>query len=328
MLRVESGILFPFILLFVFSALRVDAGYDYPSYVLMIETGGYFVHFEPLSALIAYISDLYEDPQIFFAVSAFITFFGLYYLFKKHKVSAVAIIIYVPLPFCFIDSLSLVRQYMAMGFCCLFVINWSRSKLFCSIFFALAMCSHYSSLIFFLVFALYLFSKKQFNKYGLIIPLLLACVPFIFSSLFFGTLGFYDSYADSSGNVGFKGFLVWSLIFLSAMFAICLTRFFRSIFCSFDKMAVFLFILGYGIYAAGIPMGYHVARIYIYFAPFGVIVADKCFRYAIGYYRYLIIAAIFSIVLLFAFLEGARNNVEYDFLNQYKLYPNKCETCD
>lgn len=326
-LRVESGVLFSIILLLVFSALRVDAGYDYPSYVLMIEKGWYFIHFEPLPALFAYISDVYGNPQIFFAISATITFIGLYFLFKTYRVSAAVIILYISLPFCFIDSLSLVRQYLAMGLCCLFIVSWPHSKLLSFILFFLAIGSHYSSLVFFLVFSLYIFSKNQLDKYGLIVPIVLAFMPFVFSSLFFGSLGFYDGYADSSSNVGFKGFMIWSLILLSVMLVLFISKNLRSMCCSLDKMAFFLFVLGYGIYAAGIPMGYHVARIYIYFAPFGVIVADRCFRYAMGYYRYVIIAAIFSFVLLFGFLEGARNNVEYDFLNQYKFYPSKCETC-
>ena len=107
---------FPFLLLFLFSALRVDAGYDYGSYVQLLNSGFFVTIFEPVPLVFGFISNFFGDPQIFFIITSAILLFSLYFFLKNEQQKFIFLILFFSFPFCFLDSFSIVRQYLAASF--------------------------------------------------------------------------------------------------------------------------------------------------------------------------------------------------------------------
>lgn len=116
----KSLLLFSFMLLFIFSALRDGFGNDYDSYKNIYDiikaTGEYsFYDDNPLFVLLNKISPTF---QWFIAITSFIFLFAIYRLIKKNveiEYHGLALLLFLLNPYIFLINLSSIRQSIALA---------------------------------------------------------------------------------------------------------------------------------------------------------------------------------------------------------------------
>lgn len=105
-------------ILFLFSALRYDVGWDYPAYFSMAE--GYSENkvegYEFIPKMFLLWSSALQCPYLFFILSSFVTIFALYAALKRANNPALLLLAYFSIPVFFMESLSTVRFHMALSF--------------------------------------------------------------------------------------------------------------------------------------------------------------------------------------------------------------------
>ena len=113
--------LFAFCWLFLISAIRFDVGWDYEQYHELIEGrvqyyNAQFVRFEFLNRLIINVSQFLGFTQLYFIVTSFIIIFSFYWVFKKFSADfAISTLLFLSLPIFFFNSLSIIRQFVAVS---------------------------------------------------------------------------------------------------------------------------------------------------------------------------------------------------------------------
>ena len=116
-----NGLTAIFIIIFLFSALRFDVGYDYSNYYWLIESNiKYFDdqinRIEFLPRQLIYLSNFIGFYQFFFIVTSFLITYFFYKTIKKHSLDkTLSVLIFVCFPLFFFMSLSVVRQYVAIS---------------------------------------------------------------------------------------------------------------------------------------------------------------------------------------------------------------------
>lgn len=310
----------PFLILSVFVGLRVDAGYDYGSYVQVLESGFYFVIFEPVPLLYGLLTNLVDFTQLFFILTAATLGAALFIFLKKEPSRHTYLALYFSLPFCLFDSFSVVRQFLAMSFFLAAYTIYPQKRYFAVCLFILGLLSHKTALIAgLLLLSLVVINRlviKYLNNSTILIPLAVALTVYFivpFTQIFEKT--------DSSGMIGIKGAALWLTITLPFIFGV--KRYSRH----YDDPIALIACIGLGIYAGLAVYGYFVSRFYIFFAPFATLFLSRSFHLFLGR-KAIFVAIIISIVNISALLFGASNNPEFDFLNNYKFYPSKCLNCD
>ena len=116
----KSLLLFSFMILFIFSALRMDFGNDYDSYKSIYEiiksTGTNSLYDDnPLFVLLNKLSPTF---QWFIAVTSFIFLFAVYKLIKKNveeEYHGLALLLFLLNPYMFLINLSSIRQSIALA---------------------------------------------------------------------------------------------------------------------------------------------------------------------------------------------------------------------
>lgn len=309
-----------YLVLIIFVGLRVDAGYDYGSYVQLLESGYYLVLFEPVPALFGLLSNFINLTQLFFIIAALVLCVSLFFFIGKEPSRNIFIALYFSLPFCLIDSFSLVRQYLAASFFLLAYSNYRSHRLFSLFLLILGLLSHNTApIVGIILIAIVLINKfiLQYIANGMrFIPLIVAPICYLILPYFvqFGNI-------DSSGFFGLKGMMLW--VFISLPFIINIKAYLKN---HSDPVAL-IALVGIGVYAGIGFYGYFASRFFVYFAPFAVLFLARSFIIKLGrggIYFAFIIAIINTAMLLY----GASQNSEFDFLNSYKFYPSECMNCN
>ena len=308
----------PYFILFFFSGLRVDAGYDYGSYVQLIEKGYFFLIFEPISITIALLASYFKFTQLFFIITALILVYSIYDFTKEEGNRLIFLLLYFSLPFCFLDSFSLVRQFLAMSFILLAYKRGETNKLAALTLYILAIFSHNTAIA--AVLMIFPLSLKTIRSESLVyfaIPIII-----ITSILIFYVVPYIPLFNRAGTSViGLKGLLLWVSLYTPCVLVLHIyTRKYN------DNVSV-IAIIGIAIYIGLGLYGYYVSRFFLYFAPFAALHVARTFKIALPGVA-LPLAVIISLVNTSLLLFGARNNLEFDFLNNYKLYPSECANCD
>lgn len=108
---------FVFFVIFLFSALRYEVGFDYMSYSNTIINGADYEinRFEPMQKVIALVSRN-TFPQLFFIVNSFISvYFTKWTIQKISKDVSLSLLTFFSLPLLFTQSLSIVRFWSALA---------------------------------------------------------------------------------------------------------------------------------------------------------------------------------------------------------------------
>jgi hypothetical protein len=308
-------------LLVIFSGLRVDAGYDYGSYVQLIEGEFYENTFELLPRIFAYIAYHLDFIQLFFILSSATLGLSIFLLIKKEDSRAIFILFYFSLPFCFIDSFSLVRQYLAMS-CfllayALFVAKGYKSALALLL---MALVSHHTAYIAAAIIVPCVIFNNQFLKYWRLLVAVIPLIIFLAVPLALVQSSFYQYVVDSN-FFGAKGFLIWTAVYLPTLF------FIREYTQKYSDPILILGLVGFCLYISLIPYGYFGARFFVYFAPFCLLFAARILFIKKTLFLGLAYIVVSSLSL-FGYLYGASQNLEFDFLNNYKIAPSSCDNCN
>jgi hypothetical protein len=310
----------PFFLLFLFSAFRVDAGYDYGSYVQVLNSNFYLVLFEPVPLVLGFISNFFRNPQIFFILTAGFLLLSLFIFVKRDQQKFIFLILYFSLPLCFLDSFSIVRQFLSASFLLIAYSLFSRNKLLSLFFFVLTVFAHKTALVATVPLIVLLISYKYFEKYLYFFAL--PIIILIASSVYFIVPRLdYLNNIDISGAYGVKGAIFWLMLTLPF---IAMSKKYQS---AYSDPILSITIIGLGLFAGLSFFGYFVTRIFVFFAPFATLFIARSMHIYFNKYSTIVAFAI-SILSLSISLYGASNNPYFDFLNNYKIYPSECNNCN
>lgn len=318
--RSAKLIYLPFLVLFLFSAFRVDAGYDYGSYVQVLNSGFYLFLFEPVPLILGFISNFLENSQIFFILTAGFLLLGLYFFLKKEQQKFLFLILYFSLPLCFLDSFSIVRQFLAASFILIAYSLFSRNKLLSLFFFVLTAFAHKTALVAILPLIVLLISYKFFAKFLYLFAL--PIIILISSSVYFlvPRLDYFNN-IDISGAYGIKGAIFWLVLTLPF---IAISKKYQS---AYNDPILSITIIGLGLFAGLSFYGYFVTRIFVFFAPFATLFIARSIEVHFKKYSTKVAFLVSTLSLSMA-LYGASSNADFDFLNNYKIYPSECSNCN
>ncbi|CAH8282820.1 EpsG-like putative glucosyltransferase [Mariniflexile fucanivorans] len=107
--------------IFIFSAFRFDVGYDFEMYYNLIEGKSRWLEaqlnrFDFLSRELVIFSSYIKFTQFFFIVSSFLIMFLTYKVIKREsKDFVISTLVFLSFPIFFLNSFSIVRQYMALS---------------------------------------------------------------------------------------------------------------------------------------------------------------------------------------------------------------------
>ena len=110
-----------FFILFLFSALRFDVGWDYVSYFDLIERNTKFYQdqinrLEPINQMLILISQSISFTQFYFIITSFLVCILFYKVFKQHSSNfTISTILFISLPIFYFNSFSIIRQFVALS---------------------------------------------------------------------------------------------------------------------------------------------------------------------------------------------------------------------
>lgn len=164
-----------FILLFAFSAMRYNVGWDYSHYLEIIKAGHAHVEYNRFELMNRIVFDLAHNTRLFQLAFVFYSFFTLYLVYficsKKSINPELSLLIYTTFPIFFFASLSTIRQSLAYSMVFMAYGVLVEKKVFkFYLLICLACLIHYSALIGLLLFLLVRF--KITFKFNVILLLL------------------------------------------------------------------------------------------------------------------------------------------------------------
>lgn len=306
------------LVLFIFSAMRFDVGWDYAGYYLKI-INNHCDRWEYISRYLCEIS--YSNPPIFFTLNAGVFMFGVYTFTVTTKVPNWVIIgFFIGNAFLYLNSLHFIRQYSALGIILIsyhFVRN--GSDLLAVLFILIASLFHYSALIFFIVF---LVRSLKISFLTLHVWGVLACIAIdILIEIWISQKFPFHWYLTgiTYTGAGFMNLLLLALIILgSEVFRIVFRRPIHDELLLDLKLAIF----GFYLYLGLVFINYHAARIAIYFFPF---LACSLYVLLIHFnFRKTILTALMIIQLGYIMYATTRDGVRSAYI-PYQLWIGKSE---
>lgn len=258
---------------FIFSALRYDAGYDFFSYLDLINGVGAssYERLEYLNRVIIEIARYFDEPQIYFALTSFLYLLFMMLGFKRlGEFTGVTLILTLFFIGGFLTSFDIIRQMVAVSLVFYAIsLYLTKSKIVGFLFVIPAFLFHQSALIFFgIILFILLFSGRQMSIFFYVFALIAA----YFSTKIFVELsyvfGLYSSYFEKGGNDTGGGIYILLLFFIFSLYLISKLKKIQSI----NFWLYFnLFFLGLLIYTALLPYGYFATRISYYLFPWGFV---------------------------------------------------------
>ena len=263
-------------LLFIFSAVRFDVGYDFLSYYdAIVNYGGdaeTFRRFGYLHGLLIKLSNITGFYQLYFIGTSFVFYSFLYFVLRDDsKRPLVSLMVYMAIPFFFLMSFNFIRQFSALVILYYsFRYIYRRDFLRYAFFVFLACSIHYTALI---TLPLYFLWGRRLH-WSVYLALLVSSI-FLFpvakyfvSVLLPGYLHYLMS--PNQGGVVFQIFILFvSLVLISLKEYIgnVKKRFF------FD-----VFVLGVVLYNIFQPIGFAGTRISYYFLFSLILLAPYLFE--------------------------------------------------
>ena len=261
----------------------------------------------------------HTDPIIFFVLSSFLIVFFYYLALDRfsrvHDWHPVGLFAFLGLPIAYLDSLGVIRQFIAIAIFIYIVSNIKRNIFLSLVYLIIATLFHKSIVILIPIILL----RKFLTKPKSIIIYFMAWGLFVLAGSFFLTAaslytGLYSIYLKIHlSNSGLKIYLLLSLILLYFIHN-------RKIIFS-DPDYTFLFhcyFIGILLFSASLPFGIHISRISwsllaVHPLIFGIILRQKTAEE-----RSLVIIGSFLIMCTSLYLSS--QNSERDFLNQYQPF--------
>lgn len=142
---------FILIVLFLFSALRYNVGFDYPAYLNIIEQGESYTYerFEIFEKILVLTSRNSEFSQLFFIVNSFLTVFCIGAFIKAFsKNISISLLGFLCLPLFYTASMSTVRFATGIAIL-LYATKFLKDKRYWlfAVFFLLSLCFHNGAII-------------------------------------------------------------------------------------------------------------------------------------------------------------------------------------
>ena len=157
---------FILLVLFLFSALRYNVGFDYPNYHNIIEFGESYTYerFEVLEKILVLISRNTDFTQLFFIVNSFITVFctGTFIKTFSNNVS-ISLLGYLCLPLFYTASMSTVRFATAIAIL-LYATTFLKNRYYLrfSVLYLLSLCFHKGAVVGLLFVPLFLITIPRY----------------------------------------------------------------------------------------------------------------------------------------------------------------------
>ncbi|MFA7438319.1 EpsG family protein [Castellaniella sp.] len=306
-----------FLALFVFSSLRFNAGYDYPVYYHFIQSGD-VDRFEPLSRVLMGLGDA-TDPAVFFVLSSALVVLFYYLAFNRycqaHRLSQIGIFSFLCLPMAFLDSLGVVRQFVAIAIFVYVASQIGRNLLWSLGLMLLAALFHASVII---LIPLVLLRKHLARLLDVRLYILLWSLALVLGSSMIRQVstwtGWYSYYFEYQlSDSGYKIYALMCCVFIYFL----LNR--KKIAVDANHGYLFnCFFLGILLYSAALPFGIHVSRISwallaVHPLLFSVVLTGKS-----DGERSFFIAGCIGVLAILMLL--AYRNPERDPLNQYEPF--------
>lgn len=229
-------------------ALRYDIGFDYLQYQKLFHTDYWFV--EPLSNLLFFLTRVFDNALLMFAVFSLLTYSFVCLSSYKSK-NLWVLFSYLCLPFYFIESFGLLRQSLAIAIC-IYAYSLEKTHSKKSYFFVVIACAfHLSALAYFIAQLAYVFLKK-IPVYSFFLGSLIFA---IITKYFYGTISLiYGKLAFYSGQNTYG----------EKMFVFCILLFALSFFLPTNKKSKYLFCIA--LYFSFLSI--LVDAVYIRFVPY------------------------------------------------------------
>ena len=220
------------IIFILFYSLRDNIGYDYPMYERTVYAGFadevYASKGEILSASLLNIAEYFYDAHIFFFLVALITLPLIFYSLKyntyiKDSLS-LGILSFLALPIGFVNSLSIQRQFLAIGIL-LFSIKYLLSRNFVKYLCCLIIACffHISSIVY--IFVYFITSNRFKYKYFVYIFIIGYIFIFIGMKILISIFPFYEYYLLSLNSFKTGGQLQIIMYILFAIIYIILKKY-------------------------------------------------------------------------------------------------------
>lgn len=305
------------LILCVFSGIRFNAGYDYPVYYELSQKDDYD-WFEPLSRVLMDIGH-HTDPVLLFILSSALiaTFYYLAFdrysrLYQWHPVGLFA---FLGLPIAFLDSLGVIRQFIAIAIFVYVASNIHRRTLISMAWLLIAALFHKSILVLFplVILRRWLSKPHSWLIYVLVWACFLTVGPLLITAVSQYT-GLYTSYFTL--HLSSSGLKIYALLSLIYLFFLINRKY---IFENSNHTFLFhCYFIGILLFSAALPFGIHISRISwallaVHPLLFGIVFYKKT-----PLLRGAFITACALTMSLSLFL--AHKNPERDFLNQYQPF--------
>lgn len=290
---------------FLFSAFRYDAGYDFFSYLKLIEyeRGPSFQRLEIFNKIIMDFSRNLDYPQLYFIFTSFIYILFMALGFRRaQNFNAITVSSMLFFIGAYLTSFDIVRQMVAVSIVFYaMTLLMTRSMLFGFLLILLAAGFHKSAFLFLGLPIYYMVvGSKKFNIIMYFIAILIALVSTQLLIIISQKTNLYTNYFVTGGNeTGGKIYLMllvytFSLLFFSEVCKTSSKKFWQY----FN-----LFFLGVLIYTALLDYGYFATRIAYFLFPFGflawseLIKSSSTNKLIMSMYVYLFSSLIFFLTL-------------------------------
>lgn len=171
-----------FTLIFLFSALRYDVGWDYKMYYEFYKGDLSINNMDFLFQKIIDIARYFNTPQLLFGIYSFITVLFVYLGICNDKNNTLGIVTFLMMPFFYLTSFSTIRQLAAVAVS-YYGIKKYENKIFKLIgYLILAYLLHFSALISWMIIFIIKFLKNKSKKKIIKINTLLILLEFILFS--------------------------------------------------------------------------------------------------------------------------------------------------
>lgn len=201
----------------IVAIFRYNVGYDYQTYYRIIINENHeliYLLFSPLSALFAEIAIYFHSPQLLFVLFGVPTYILIFSTLRKFSFAySISVLMFICL--CYFNTLSIIRQALAVAITFYGYRYVRERKFFCYMLLVVLATLFHTSAVFSVI--IYWLPRIQFNK--LIILLISAIIlrPVIFFAM--NKLGFYDNYLSEDIHIE-GGSLI--IIFILFMYMFCL----------------------------------------------------------------------------------------------------------
>ncbi len=305
-----------FIILFLFSALRFDVGYDYSTYYNVInyqDEGNYF-RFGSIDKLLIDIARDISFYQFYFIITSFFTLYLISTTVKKYSDNYfLSILIFITIPIFYLMSFSIIRQFLAIAivfYAIRFIINRNLFKFI--IFVLIASLFHYSALISLPMYFLY---RVKFTKiFSLIIIFLSIFISPFLSKILILYFPYYSNYFNNASHgKSLLYFLFFILIFIFMHY-----KYIKDYRTSFYFN---VYTIGISLYIMFIQLGDVGIRISYYYLIFLIFLIPSILKIYKVKQAYFIMIILTLFIYIFNFYLFEKNNYKNAYI-PYNIFLN------